>query len=130
MKLFQAKVKWQNYTRQYAFGVVEAAPKFREFPEKWPIRSRETMSPPYSRTVECNLRYAQKISKENYFIFYPKGHHFLLYWRPFPTGNNFCVFSPKVLGYMKEKRVRNDMVFYTCGQSLGNASGYVIKNVM
>ena len=66
MKLFQAKVKWQNYTRQYAFGVVEAAPKFRGVPEKWPIRSRETMSPPYSRTVECNLRYAQKISKENY----------------------------------------------------------------
>ena len=29
---------------------------------------------------------------------------------------------------MKEKRVRNDRVFYTCGQSLGNASGYVIKN--
>ena len=38
------------------------------------------------------------------------------------------MFSPKVLGYMKEKRVRNDRVFYTRGQSLGNASGYVIKN--
>ena len=39
-----------------------------------------------------------------------------------------CLVLKFWLGYMKEKRVRNDRVFYTCGQSLGNASGYVIKN--
>ena len=45
------------------------------------------------------------------------------------------MFSPKVLGYLKEKQVRNDKVFYTCGQSLEKEDatstveqGYVMKN--
>ena len=45
------------------------------------------------------------------------------------------MFSLKVLGYLKEKRVRNDNVFYTCGQSLEKEDalstveqGYVMKN--
>ena len=45
------------------------------------------------------------------------------------------MFSPGVLGYLKEKRVRNDKVFYTCRQSLEKEDatstveqGYVMKN--
>ena len=94
-------MKWLNYTSKYAAGVIEAAPKFREHPEKWPIRSNETNAPGYasSRRVEYLL-------------------------------------SLEVLGYMKEKRVRNDKVHYSCRQSLDNegptepevVKAYVIKN--
>jgi len=97
--LFQAKVKWLDFINsKHAEGVVEAPPKFHDFPEKWPIRKKETPIPSYSRSVELTL-------------------------------------SLDVLGYMKEKRVRNDKVHYTLAHAKDGArhigdieEGFVMKN--
>ena len=54
--MFQAKVKWLDFINsKHAEGVVEAPPKFHDFPEKWPIRKKETPIPSYSRSVELTL---------------------------------------------------------------------------
>ena len=51
----KANEKWLNCTSKYAAGVIEAAPKFREYPEEWPIRSNETNAPGYSRRIKYLL---------------------------------------------------------------------------
>ena len=86
-----------SYSSRHGSGVVEAAPKFYDFPEMWPIRNTIT-SQSYSRKIEL-------------------------------------VLSLEVLGYFKEKRVRNDKVYFTTqpvdkeGASRGIIQeGFVVKN--
>ena len=97
MAFFQATVQWLNYSSKYANGIVEAPPRFHEFPEKWPIRENEGTAASYSRRIEL-------------------------------------VLSLEVLGYFKEKRVRNDPIHYTESMERDGVltrnvkEGYVMKN--
>ena len=97
MVFFQATVQWLNYSSKYTNGIVEAPPRFHEFPEKWPIRENEGTAASYSRRIEL-------------------------------------VLSLEVLGYFKEKRVRNDLINYAESMERDGVltrnvkEGYVMKN--
>ena len=56
--MLQAKVSWLNYNSKHAPGVIKAAPKFYDVPEKWPIRKTVTPVPRYSRNIEMTLSLA------------------------------------------------------------------------
>ena len=97
MAFLQATVQWLNHSSKYANGIVEAPPRFHEFPEKCPIRGNEDTAASYSRRIEL-------------------------------------VLSLEVLGYFKEKRVRNDLIQYTESMERDGVmtrnvkEGYVMKN--